>query len=65
MALTKENIIHEIYKQRDLSKNRSAEAGECLAETIKMTLESGENVLISVLIFIIRGHIQSELFLIQ
>ena len=47
MALTKEKIINEIYNQCGLSKTKSVEAVESLLETIKQTLESGEDVLIT------------------
>jgi integration host factor subunit alpha len=47
MALTKDSIINEIYDQCGLSKRKSVEAVEFLLETIKQTLESGEDVLIS------------------
>ena len=47
MALTKENIVHKIYNQCGFSKTKSIEVVESLLETIKQTLESGEDVLIS------------------
>ena len=47
MALTKDSIINEIYNQCGLSKKKSVEAVESLLETIKQTLESGEDVLIT------------------
>ena len=47
MTLTKDSIINEIYNQCGLSKTKSIEAVEFLLETIKQTLESGEDVLIS------------------
>jgi integration host factor subunit alpha len=47
MTLTKENIINEIYNQCGLSKTKSMEAVEFLLETIKQTLELGEDVLIT------------------
>ena len=47
MALTKENVINEIYNQCGLSKTQSIDAVEFILETIKQTLESGEDVLIT------------------
>ena len=47
MALTKENIIDNIYHQVGLSKSRSRMVAESLLEIIKQTLESGEDLLIS------------------
>jgi integration host factor subunit alpha len=47
MALTKENIINKLYNQCGLSKQKSVELVESLLESIKQTLESGEDVLIS------------------
>jgi integration host factor subunit alpha len=47
MTLTKDSIINEIYNQCGLFKTKSVEAVESLLETIKQTLESGEDVLIT------------------
>jgi integration host factor subunit alpha len=47
MALTKDSIINETYNQCGLSKTKSVEGVEFLLETIKQTLESGEDILIS------------------
>ena len=47
MALTKDSIINETYNQCGLSKTKSIEVVEFLLETIKQTLESGEDVLIT------------------
>ena len=47
MTLTKDKIIHDIYNQCGLSKQKSVEVVESLLETVKQTLESGEDVLIS------------------
>ena len=47
MALTKDSIINETYNQCGLSKSKSIEAVEFLLETIKQSLESGEDVMIS------------------
>ena len=47
MTLTKADIIHSIYNNCGLSKTKSTELTETIFETIKETLESGEDVLIS------------------
>lgn len=47
MALTKENIINDIYNQVGLSKTQSRAVFERLLELMKETLEKGENILIS------------------
>ena len=47
MALTKENIIDNIYHQVGLSKSQSRIVAEDLLEIIKATLENGEDLLIS------------------
>ena len=47
MTLTKTQIIDSISTHLDLSKYKSSELVESLLETIKDTLESGEDVLIS------------------
>ena len=47
MSLTKANIIDSIYNNCDFSKNKSTELMESILETIKKSLESGEDVLIS------------------
>ena len=47
MALTKNDIVHSVYTQLDIPKNRSVELVESLLEIIKGTLEKGEDVLIS------------------
>ncbi len=47
MSLTKERITDTIFNSTDLSKTRSRQVVEALLETIKKTLESGEDVLIS------------------
>ena len=47
MSLTKQRIIDNIFNSSDLSKKRSSQIVESLLETIKKTLESGEEVLIS------------------
>ena len=47
MALTKADIIDSIYNHLDYSRSRAASLLETTLETIKATLESGEDVLIS------------------
>ena len=47
MTLTKDSMVRDIYNQCGLSKQKSVEVLESLLETIKQTLESGEDVLIS------------------
>lgn len=47
MSLTKQRIIDNIFNNSDLSKKRSSQIVESLLETIKKTLVSGEEVLIS------------------
>ncbi|MBW2036374.1 MAG: integration host factor subunit alpha [Deltaproteobacteria bacterium] len=47
MALTKEDIVNEVYLKLGLKKNRAKEVVEDLLEIIKRTLEGGEDLLIS------------------
>ncbi|MBW2195130.1 MAG: integration host factor subunit alpha [Deltaproteobacteria bacterium] len=47
MALTKNDIVHSIYKRLDLPKYKSIQVVESLLEIMKKSLESGENVLVS------------------
>lgn len=47
MALTKEKIINSIYHQVGLSKSQSRDVVEKVFEVAKMTLESGEGLLVS------------------
>ena len=47
MALTKENIIDDVFEQTQLSKSRSREVVERLLEIMKATLGTGEDILIS------------------
>ena len=47
MPITKANLIDPIYNNLDLQKQESRIIVESLLETIKHTLESGEDVLIS------------------
>ncbi len=44
---TKSNLIHSVAKANGYSKQKSKQTAESLLETIKRTLESGEDVLIS------------------
>jgi integration host factor subunit alpha len=47
MTLTKANIVEKIANQNGLPRSQSQEIIETLVETIKQTLGSGEDVLIS------------------
>lgn len=47
MALTKDQIVNEVYWKLGLRKNRAREVVEQLLEIMKRTLESGEDLLIS------------------
>ncbi len=47
MALTKKDIIEQVYNQLGFPKNQTVEIVESLLEIIKSTLESGEDVLVS------------------
>jgi len=47
MTLTKTDLIDSIYNQVGLSRNKSIQLIDSLLETIKRTLENGEDVLIS------------------
>lgn len=47
MALTKENIISQVYETTQLPKNRSREVVETALELMKKTLEEGEDLLVS------------------
>jgi len=47
MALTKADIIESVHQQLGFPKKQSNEVVEQLIETIKSTLASGEDVLIS------------------
>lgn len=47
MALTKSDIVEQILNQTGLPKSKSTEIVETLLETIKSSLESGEDVLVS------------------
>ena len=47
MALTKAEIIESVHQQLGFPKKKSTELVEQLIETIKSTLASGEDVLVS------------------
>ncbi len=47
MTLTKTKIIDSISNQLDLPKTKSSELVESLFETIKGSLESGEDIMVS------------------
>jgi integration host factor subunit alpha len=47
MAFTKADIVDAINKDYGFTKNKSNEMVETLIETIKQSLESGEDVLVS------------------
>jgi integration host factor subunit alpha len=47
MALTKADIIESVNQQLGLPKNKSTEVVDQLIETIKSTLASGDDVLVS------------------
>ena len=47
MSLTKADIVHSIYNHCGFPKSESIELVESILETVKRTLESCENVLIS------------------
>lgn len=47
MTLTKANIIDSIYNSTDLNRSQATKAVKTLLESIKTTLEFGEDVLIS------------------
>ena len=47
MALTKHDIIEQVYNELGFPKNQSVEITESLLEIIKSSLESGEDVLVS------------------
>lgn len=47
MALTKNDIVEQLWDQLGFPKNKSVEITESLLELIKATLESGEDVLVS------------------
>ena len=47
MALTKADIIESVQNRLGFTKKRSADLVETLLETIKATLEDGEDIMIS------------------
>ena len=47
MSLTKADLIDFIYNRVDLPRTKSAQVIESLLDTIKETLENGEDVLVS------------------
>jgi integration host factor subunit alpha len=47
MAMTKANIVEEVYKIVGFSKSQAAEIVETVFETMKATLEQGEKLKIS------------------
>jgi integration host factor subunit alpha len=47
MAVTKEKIIESVHQELGFSKKKSTELVEQLIETIKSTLASGDDVLVS------------------
>ena len=47
MALTKKDIIEQVYNELGFPKNQSLEIVESLLETIKASLGSGQDVLVS------------------
>ncbi len=47
MSLTKEKLITDIYNNVGLTKTQSRTAVENLFEIIKLTLENGEDILVS------------------
>ena len=47
MALTKHDIVEQVYNELGFPKNQSDEIVESLLETIKASIESGDDVLVS------------------
>ena len=47
MALTKENIINQVYESTQLPKNRARDVVETTLELIKSTLAGGDDLLVS------------------
>jgi integration host factor subunit alpha len=47
MALTKNDIVEKVWDQLSCARNEAIEITESLIETIKSSLESGEDVLVS------------------
>ena len=47
MALTKKDIVEQVYTELGFPKNQSVEVVESLLELMKSTLRSGDNILVS------------------
>jgi integration host factor subunit alpha len=47
VALTKEQIINQVYEKTQMPKSRSRDVVESVLEIIKATLAEGEDILIS------------------
>ena len=47
MALTKKDIVEQVYNELGFPRNKSVEIVESLLEIIKATLASGDDVLVS------------------
>ena len=47
MALTKHDIVEQVYNELGFTKNKSVEIVESLLELMKSTLESGDDLLVS------------------
>ncbi len=47
MALTKDNIITQVYEDTQLPKNRARDVVETVLELMKATLATGEDILVS------------------
>ena len=47
MALTKKDIVEQVYTEVGFPKNQSVEVVESLLELMKSTLESGDDLLVS------------------
>lgn len=47
MAITKADLVEEVYKKVGFSKNQAAEIVETLFETMKQVLERGEKIKLS------------------
>jgi len=47
MALTKDHLINTIHNHLDIQKSKSTDLIESILETIKATLASGEDVMIT------------------
>ena len=47
MALTKKDIVEQVYNELGFPKNQSVEIVESFLEIIKASLESGDDVLVS------------------